>query len=144
MSPADPQTLNNVLVRNLVQRPRGTIPRFRRGHFHHQFALQQRLDDLADQAARNRQHFCHLHHRGRFLTTTKLLPHQRHQPQRNEFATTVIDAFRLFFLNVSAPVLIGVGHLRAKQQDRPGKVEAEQENGDRAEGSINLTGRNHA
>ena len=63
----------------------------------------------------------------------ELLSDERHQPQRNEFAPALIDALRLLFLNVSAAVLIRVGHLRAEQQDRPGEVKAEEKDRDGAE-----------
>ena len=63
----------------------------------------------------------------------KFLSDKRHQPQRNEFAPSLIDALRLLFLNISAPVLKSVRDLRAEQQDRPGEVEAEEKNRNGAE-----------
>ena len=67
------QGVKDVLIRNSVKRPRGTIRRLRRGDFRQQFALQQRLDDLADQTARHRKRFGNLPHRGRQLAPMEFL-----------------------------------------------------------------------
>ena len=87
--------------------------------FQQQFGLNERLQNLADQPAGHRQRFREVGCR-RFL------------PPLNCCATSVINCrprirvragsqSRLLLLKVCPPILIGIGHLCSKQQDRPGR-----------------------
>src|SRR5205085_2020384 len=76
--------------------------------------------------------------RKRPIATEEILRDVSHQPKCDEFTSTLIYAFRLPFLDVGAPVLVGVGYLRPKQHDQPGEIHPHEKEREHREAAVNV------
>ena len=59
-----------------------------------------------------------------------------HQAQRDEFAAALVDVVGQAVLQIRGAVLVGIGDLRAEQQDDPGKINADHEHRHQAEAAV--------
>src|SRR5262245_40456972 len=96
------------------QWPRGRVAGFGVQNLDHQFRLEQRLQDLACEACRDRERLCDLRGGRRFVAPFERAPDDRHYSKGNELAPALVDALDLFFLKVRFPILKRVGYLRTQ------------------------------
>ena len=88
----------------------------------------------ADKATGNAKTRGDFQQRWRARANLKTLSQQGHQPQPNIFTAALADVLGLFLLHVHDAILEGVSDLRTEQNDEPGEIQANEENGNECQG----------
>src|SRR5436190_5306621 len=126
----------NVVTVDVNHGARREIGGFGAGGFGNEPGGDQRLHDLPDQAGGDAKGLGDLEAvRGR-IAGYESVAHTGHQPKRDEFASALVEVFRLFILPINGAVLERIGDLRAEEHDEPGKIQANHEDEQEAEAAV--------
>src|SRR5437773_9802569 len=108
------------------------------GCFYDQPCCRECLHHLLNQSCRYAQILSHLRDTWRRFATQKSLPDAGHQSQRDKLTASLIDVLQLSLLQIRGPILECIRHLRAEQQNEPGKINADHKYRHQAEAPVNL------
>ena len=138
LSAAGAHGVQNVVGVDGLQRTRGRVGGFGAGDFSDEPRGEERLQNLLREPGGNAQFGGNFLDGDRRQAALEALSDARHQPQRDEFASALVDVFRQFVLQIRRAVLEGVGDLGAEEQNQPGKIKPDHEHGHEAEAAVNF------
>src|SRR5439155_3175797 len=129
------QAINNIVASNTLQRPRRSIAFVVfDSDWMDQIVFAQRLDNASDKTAGNTKAGRNFEQGWRARADFEALRQQRHDAKGDIFTAALAHVLSLFLLHVDDAVLESVSDLRAEQNDEPGEIQADEENGNKCQG----------